>query len=253
MLMRLIARKLIGVCLITLCYLAVTGFGIYYDKVPDEQLASAITQRLKMDSRVNAKQITITVKDGHVVLSGVVDTVTEKSLAEGLVANSIIGVKAVVNDVIVRPAVNKDDAIKQEVEEYLKNIPALQGKSLSVSVHNGIVKLEGLVATALQRRAAEKAVELSKGVKSIVNLVTVKPSRPDREIEKEIALYLLWSPIVNIDHVDFSAKDGVIKLEGVVEHNAHILTLEQDIEKIQGVVAVDVSGMTVEPRKSRSA
>lgn len=250
--MRIFGERLLWVCLITLCYLAVTGFGIYYDKVPDAQLASAITQRFEMDSRINANQIVISVKDGHVVLSGMVDTVTEKILAEGLVAGSMIGVKSVVNDITVRPAVNQDDAIQQEVEEYLKTTAALQGKSINVSVHDGIVKLEGMVATTLQRRAAEKATELAKGVKSIVNVVTVKSSRPDREIEQEVALYLLWSPIVNIDHVDFSAKNGVVKIAGVVEHHAHILTLEQDIEKIQGVVAVDVSGLAVKQRKSRA-
>ena len=81
----------------------------------------------------------------------------------------------------------------------------------------------------------------------------IKHSRPDREIEKEVALYLLWSPIVNIDGVDFSVNDGVVKLEGAVEHSAHILALEQDIGNIMGVVKVDVSKMTVKSRKSCAA
>lgn len=114
--------KCIWACLIILCYLAITGFGIYYDNVPDEQLSSAIKQRLEMDGRINSHQIVLTVKDGRVSLSGMVDTVTEKSLVEGLVAGSIIGVKSVVNAITVRPAVNQDDAIKQQVEEYLGHL-----------------------------------------------------------------------------------------------------------------------------------
>ncbi|MDT3779145.1 BON domain-containing protein [Nitrospira sp. MA-1] len=240
-------------CLIILGFLALTGFGTYYDKVPDGQLSSAIKERFRLDGRINADQIIIEVKRGHVMLSGVVDTVTEKILAEGLVAGSIIGVKSVVNNISVRPAVSQDDAIKQEIDEYLKNTPALQGKTITVSVNDGIVKLEGLVETVFQRLAAEKAVELAKGVKGIVSLVKINPSRPDREIEKEVAMYLLWSPIVNIDGVDLSVHDGVVKLEGAVEHSAHILSLEQDIGNIMGVVKVDVSKMTVKSRKSRAA
>ncbi|HSF08690.1 MAG TPA: BON domain-containing protein [Nitrospirales bacterium] len=91
-----------------------TGFGTYYDKIPDEQLSSAIKERFRLDGRINADQIVIEVKSGHVMLSGVVDTVTEKSLAEGLVAGSIIRVKSVVNNISVRPAVSQDDAIKQQ-------------------------------------------------------------------------------------------------------------------------------------------
>lgn len=246
-------KKILWGCLISICYVAVAGFGMYYDKIPDGQLSSAIKQRFKMDGRINADHIIVNVKDGHVVLKGVVDTVTEKSLAEGLVAGSIIGVKSVMNEITVRPAVGQDDAIKKQVEENLKTTPALKGKEINVSVNDRIVKLEGLVSTVLQRRAAEKAAEIAKGAKGIVNLVNVKPSRPDQEIGKEVAFYLLWSPIVNIDRVDFSVKDGVVKLEGAVEHNAHIFTVQQDIEKIQGVVAVDVSKMKVKRRKSRAA
>ncbi len=245
--------KIVWGCLVMACAFVLTGFGAYYDKVPDAQLSSAIKERLKMDGRINADRITVKVSNGHVVLGGVVDTVTEKGLAEGLVAGSIIGVKSVVNNISVRPAVSQDDVIKKQVEDYIDNTPSLYGKTLSVSVADGIVKLEGTVATILQRRAAEKAAKLVKGVKGIVNLVTVKVSRPDREIEKEVAFYLLWSPLVNIDLVDFTVKDGVVTLKGSVEHHSHILTVEQDIEKIEGVVEVDVSGMTVKARKSRAA
>ncbi|RMH04301.1 MAG: BON domain-containing protein [Nitrospirae bacterium] len=234
------------------CLVMLTGFGAYYDRVDDDQLLSAIKQRLQMDTRINADRIVVRVKNGHVTLSGVVDTITEKALAEGLVANSIVGVRSVVNNITVRPAVVEDDAIQKQVEDNLHNTPSLYGQTVSVSVRDGIVKLEGIVESPLQRRAAETAARTVKGVKSITNLIKVKPSRPDRDIEKEVAFYLLWSPIVDIDQVDFEVKDGVVTLTGQVEHHAHILTLEQDLEKIEGVVEVDVSRLKVQPRKSRA-
>lgn len=228
------------------------GFGAYYDRVDDDQLVSAIKTRLKMDPRIHADRIVVRAKNGHVILSGVVDTVTEKVWAEGLVANSIVGVKSVTNNIEVRPAVIQDDAIKKQVEEMLENTPALYGKHITVSVKDGVVKLEGKVGSILQRRAAEEVARLAKGVKAVTNLLIVKPTRPDRDIEKDVAFYLLWSPIVDIDQVDFTVEDGVVMLKGEVEHHAHVQTIEQDLEKIEGVVAVDVSGLEVKPRKSRA-
>ncbi|HNP29753.1 MAG TPA: BON domain-containing protein [Nitrospirales bacterium] len=92
--------------------------------MPDEQLSSAIKERVKWDGRIKAEQNVIDVENGNVMLSGVVDTVTELSLAEGLVDGSIIGVKLVVKNITVRPAVSQDDANKQQIDECLKNIPA---------------------------------------------------------------------------------------------------------------------------------
>lgn len=239
-------------CLLAISSFILTGFGAYYDRVDDDQLKSAIKTRLEMDPRINAKRIVVRVQNGHVVLSGYVDTVTEKVWAEGLVANSIVGVKSVTNNIEVRPAVIPDDEIKKQVEDLLENTPALYGKKIEVTVNDGIVKLEGKVGSLLQRRAAEEVARLAKGVKGVTNLLIVKSARPDRDIEKDVAFYLLWSPIVDIDQVDFTVEDGVVKLKGEVEHHAHIQKIEQELEKIAGVVAVDVSGLEVKPRKSRA-
>lgn len=231
--------------------LVLVGFGPKYDSITDPELVSAIEQRLEMDGRINAERIQVKSKGGHVVLDGVVESVVEKTLAEGLVARSIIGVHSVTNHLAVRPPVMKDDAIKKAVQENLKTTPALYDTSISVSVRDGIVKLEGVVDSLLQRRAARQAVEVIDGVAGVTNLVKVRLfSRPDREIEKEVSLYLLWSPIVNIDRVDFDVENGVVKLKGEVEHLTHVLSLLQDLERMEGVVEVDASGLAITSTRS---
>jgi osmotically-inducible protein OsmY len=227
--------------------LTLTGFGSTQSPIPDGQLVSAIQQRLNMDGRIDAKQITVQAKNGEITLSGIVDTMEEKVLAEGLVSNTIIGVRSVVNNLSVRPAVIEDDAIQKAVKQNLITTAALQGTSIEVQVRDGIVKLKGTVDTPPQRRIARKAAELVEGAVGVVDVLKVAQiSRPDAEIEKEVALYLLWSPIVDIDQIDLHVKNGVVTVKGSVAHMTHILTLEQDLEKVMGVLEVDVSGLQVQ-------
>jgi osmotically-inducible protein OsmY len=228
--------------------LALTGFSSEPTSIPDAQLISAIHERLDVDGRIDARQVTVQAKNGHITLGGIVETMVEKVLAEGIASNTILGVRSVVNDITVRPAVIQDDVIQKAVKKNLITTPALEGTSITVKVRNGIVKLEGTVDSLVQRRAARKAAEIVEGIIGVIDVLKVtQTSRPDTEIEKEIALYLLWSPVIDIDQVSLEVKKGVVKLEGSLSQMAHLLTLEQDLEKITGVVEVDDSGLRVQP------
>lgn len=239
-------KKSVALTLTSFFLLVLTGFGSQQPPIPDPQLVSAIKQRFQMDGRIDANKITVQAENGRITLGGVVETIVEKVLAEGLVSNTIIGVRSVVNNISVRPAVIEDDALQKEVRNNLLTTSALKGTSIEVHVRDGIAKLEGLTHTPAQRRIARKAAEIVDGIVGVIDLLKVaQSSRPDREIEQEVALYLLWSPIVDIDQVELDVKDGVVTLTGPVKHMAHILTLEQDLEKVMGVVEVDVSGLQV--------
>jgi hyperosmotically inducible periplasmic protein len=247
MIMQAWLAKSLAIIVGSLLILTLTGFSSERTPIPDAQLVSAIKQRLQMDGRIDAKHITVQALNGHITLGGIVETMVEKVLAEGIVSNTILGVRSVVNDLSVRPAVIQDDAIKKSVRKNLITTPALEGTSIQVNVRDGIVRLEGRVDNLVQRRAARKAAELVKGIVGVIDVLKVAQiSRPDSEIEKEVALYLLWSPIVNIDQIEVEVKRGVVKLIGSVDHMAHLLTVEQDLEKITGVVEVDISGLQVQ-------
>jgi len=239
--------KSLTIFVCSLLILLLSGFSAERTSIPDAQLVSAINQRLQMDGRIDTKHITVKAKNGHITLGGIVETMEERVLAEGLVSNTIIGVRSVINDITVRPAVIKDDAIKKAVKKNLITTPALEDTSITGNVRDGIVKLEGTVNNPFQRRAARKAAEIVEGIVGVIDVLNVsQKSRPDADIEKEVALYLLWSPIVNLDKIDVEVKNGVVALEGTVPHMAHLLTLEKDLENISGVVEVDVSGLRVQ-------
>lgn len=104
--------------------------------------------------------------------------------------------------------------------------------------------LKWTVEKPLHRRLAGKATESVQGVTSIANLLKVVGSpRPDHKIEKDVLAYPKWAPYLDLDQIDYSVENGVVKLKGPVDHLATIFTMANDIEKIRGVVDVDTSQM----------
>ena len=184
-------------------------------------------------------------KNGMVTLSGTVETITEKALAEHLV-ESTYGVKGVVNNLMVRPPVSKDDEIRKAVEEALRTTPALEKQDVQVDVSQGVVTLKGSVDTLAQSLAAESAAKKIRGVVDVVNMLkVVETPRPDREIERDVVLYLQASPLVNLDDLDVSVKDGVVKLKGKIDNLTYKYVIASDLEKIRGVRRVDMAELTV--------
>lgn len=227
------------------CLVFMTGLKGQSSTVPDSAIESAVKERLANDGRLKSKGIEVKVNNGTVTLSGTVETITEKALADHLV-ESTYGVKAVVNNLLVRPPISKDDEIRKAVEEALRTTPALEKQDVQVEVSQGVVTLRGSVDTLAQSLAAEHAAKKIRGVVDVVNMLkVVETPRPDREIEKDVVLYLQSSSLVNLDDIEVSVKDGVVTLKGTIDNLGHKQVIASDLEKIRGVRRVDVSGLTL--------
>ena len=73
--------------------------GAYID---DDSITSTVKARMVEDKAVDAAAITVETANGNVVLSGVARSSLEKSTAESI-AMKVRGVKAVQNNIAVRP------------------------------------------------------------------------------------------------------------------------------------------------------
>lgn len=244
-------RKLNGILSLMLVGLSACLVGFVGDvsQVTDPQIEAAIRERLAADSRVDATNIQVKVEQGVVTLTGTVPDLDSKGLAEALVSGTIVGVRQLHNEITVVRAVVKDEEIRKAVEAALRSVPALRESKLNkitVLVHEGDVVLKGSVEKPLHSRLARKTTETVPGVLSIANLLKVVGTpRPDRDLEKDVLAYLKWAPFIDLDQVDYTIENGVIKLKGKVEHHASLVALVNDLEKIRGVVDVDVSQITV--------
>ncbi len=98
-----IRQLLLALCLVGLSG-GLMGFTGDTTQLSDPQIESAIKERLAGDGRIDAKNIRVKVEQGVVMLSGTVPTLDDKGLAEALVSGTMVGIRALKNDiVVVRP------------------------------------------------------------------------------------------------------------------------------------------------------
>lgn len=251
--LRVNSRIVLAVVLISFMTMGV-GYGSHGPNtaLPDSQIKTAIVERLTMDTRVNPSQIQIEVKQGHAVLSGLVESLEEKFLMEHIIATSVLGLMGITNDISVRPALTKDDELAQQIWTQLKSLPALDNHKLNVIVDDGIVRLEGTVPKPRFRKMARRIVEAVPGVKRVDNFIKLNgPQRPDADIQKDVGTYLRYSPFVNLEDMDYQVEKGVITVKGLVEGVGILNLLAKDLDKIDGVVQVELSQLQVKTLKMK--
>ncbi|WP_429047616.1 BON domain-containing protein [Chitinophaga sp. W3I9] len=108
----------------------------------------------------------------------------------------------------------KDADIQAAVTTALQSSPGV-----SADVKDGVVTLSGSVATQADKDAAEAAVKLNQGVKSVVNNVTVAPPPPPPpapvEVTADDSLKTAVASIVkDFPGIQADVKDGVITITG---------------------------------------
>jgi osmotically-inducible protein OsmY len=146
----------------------------------DEEIHQDVLDELDWDPEVDAKDVGVTVHDGVVTLTGTVDSFLKKWAAERA-ALRVEGVRAVVNHIEVVPrglGVRTDEDIARAVATALEENPAIPHERIKIRVEEGRVTLEGEVDWHYQRREAEETARRITGVKSVINLITVRSSRP---------------------------------------------------------------------------
>lgn len=155
----------------------------------DIQIQKDVLAELKWEPVLTASEIGVSVKKGIVTLSGKVDTYAEKLAAERA-AKRVSGVKIVAEDIQVgnSPAYRKTDAeIAEAVLNALKWHSGVQDEKIKIKVEDGIVRLEGVADWEYQRKNAGTAVENLTGVRSVINLITVKPKVSSFDIQQKIS------------------------------------------------------------------
>jgi osmotically-inducible protein OsmY len=144
--------------------------------VSDKALRDAVVKELESDPEVGAKHISVTATDGAVTLGGHVARDHEKHVAVRA-AERVSAVKAVADDIEVRPPSlheRADDEIAEEIA-HLRSWRSQIPDSIGVQVRDGRVIVHGQVESAAQRDAAESAIRQLTGVRTVGNLIEVRP------------------------------------------------------------------------------
>jgi osmotically-inducible protein OsmY len=183
----------------------------------DEQLQRDVLVELTWEPSIHAAQIEVTAKEGVITLAGAVTNLSQKFLAERA-AKRIVGVKAVANDIEVRTtsAPHPDTDIATAVLHALKWDTLVPNDRITVTVRDGLVKLEGTVEWYFQKQAAENAIRNLSGVRHVVNSLVVKPQVKAAEVKKQIVAAFHRTANVDANQVQVDTTGGKVTLHGNV-------------------------------------
>jgi len=135
-----------------------------------------------------------------------------------------------------------DTELHDDVLAELRWDQRLREKDIALAVRGGVVTLAGTVESYAQRYASERAVERVKGVRAIVNDLTVQlPSsaeRSDGDIAHSALDALRWDIEIPHDRITLKVTDGWVTLEGEVPWHFQKDSAEQAVGHLAGVKGV---------------
>ena len=151
-------------------------------KHSDEWIAMKIRGELLVKANVSTIATNVDVKDGVVTLTGSAKNEAQKDLA-GIYAKDIDNVKSVRNEIVVTDlAANTvtageaiDDAsITSQVKYSFQSHRSTSAHSTKVTTEDGVVRISGVAGSQAEKDLATKLAHDIRGVKSVVNDMTVK-------------------------------------------------------------------------------
>lgn len=184
----------------------------------DSEIERDVKDELQWDPDLDATDIAISVKTGVVSLTGYVRSYTDKYEAEAA-AKRVAGVVGIANDLEVRvPSMDErpDPDIARDAVTAIKAQLPISWENIKVVVKNGWVTLEGSVEWQYQKNTAETAVRRIKGVRGVINSITLRPRVKPDDIKRKIEDAFRRNAEVDANRIQVEGNGSEITLKGTV-------------------------------------
>lgn len=208
-------------------------------------LVRTVERELRDAEGLDGESIQVTMDDGMVALSGAVDNLLAHNHAIR-VAASVRGVRAIDDDITVRPTERSDTEIERDVDTALALDPATEHWEIDPLVSDGEVILRGSVESLAEKSLASRVAESVRGVRGVDNRIVIDypAERSDREIAHDVTQVLLWNTSVDSGSIDIEVEDDVVTLSGQVD-SLYEKNQASRLAEVIGAKEVDVSNLQV--------
>ena len=196
---------------------------------PDRKIADEVSRLL---TQANLGDISISSYRGEVVLSGVVSSEEQKSMAENLAA-SVEGVKRVKSN--LRVDVTRARMDKQVFECVVPELTGLRGKvSANLNCTSSEILITGLVDFAEDEEALINAVKRANPWASVRSQIQVAKVLDDQQLYANI-LANLKEGGHNLEGISLKVSNGVVTFEGKVSNHRVIDAILASTLMVDGV------------------
>ena len=179
----------------------------------DVRVRDAVMRQLDWDPEVDASAVGVAAKTGTVTLTGFIDTYSGKLAAERA-AKRVHGVRAVANDIEVRLRLGRTDTdIAQDAARALE-LRIMIPETVQAVVHNGHLTLTGTVGWLYQKENAERAVRHIRGLRAVLNHITVTPRDSVRDVRNRIVKALHQNADLDARHIAVTVAGDTVTLTG---------------------------------------
>ncbi len=216
------------------------------EMLTDTRITDAVEDEMLFDQAVSLNNIDVSTGDGIVTLTGKADNALARHRAARL-AETIKGVRAVINRIRVQPAEQRSDsAIRDDVRSAMLYDAAVDSYEVDASVSDGVVTLRGTTQSWKEKQLAGRVAMGVRGVVDVQNNIDVdfEGDRPDGEILPEVRKALRFDTLVDHGLIDVTVDDGKVSLSGTIGSAAERRRAEYDAW-VTGVRSVDTSALTV--------
>jgi len=139
----------------------------------DAVIAQAVADAIDKDDVVPAGRVKATVRHGWVTLTGTATWEFQRAAAERAAAR-VPRVKGVSNSIVVESPINVRE-LYARIEAALRHAAEIDAHGITIEAHAGTVVLSGIVHSATERDAAERAALAAPGVSRVDDRLIVAP------------------------------------------------------------------------------
>lgn len=208
-------------------------------RTKDQLIVQKLKESINAELGGSAHDINLSSLSGNVELTGVVDVLQQKNIAEKA-AYSVEGVKHVENNItICTDGTIHDKEIEAEVnKKFAKSPYGDHFAYISAKVQGGTAVVGGVVETQADRKAALEEASKALGVRNVVNNIHIGSTVDDASIVNEVSR-LFQTSYIDLQDISINADDGKVFVTGYVTNEreaSHLISIAEEVAGVNKVV-----------------